>query len=78
MVCHGNVIRYLLTRALDGDRKRWLAWSVGHTSLTTIRIEADGSIRVLGAGDRGHLPARLHSGAFGDAEPSLTVSGARY
>lgn len=59
LVCHGNVIRYLVTRALDVDTASWLTMSVGHASLTTIRINSDGSIKVLGVGDTGHIPANL-------------------
>ncbi|HQW80939.1 MAG: histidine phosphatase family protein [Rhodanobacteraceae bacterium] len=77
IVAHGNVIRYLLMRALAADPKTWLLWSVGHTSLSTIRIEADGRMRVLGAGDRGHLPARLQTGAAGDADYELRLPTAK-
>lgn len=73
MVCHGNVIRYLITKAMHVDTEAWLELSVGHTSLTTIRIEADGSTRVIGAGDVGHLPPNLLTGALGDPERSLSV-----
>ncbi|MEO7916935.1 MAG: histidine phosphatase family protein, partial [Dokdonella sp.] len=40
LVCHGNVIRYLVTRALNVDSQAWLEMSVGHASMTTIRVEA--------------------------------------
>jgi serine/threonine-protein phosphatase PGAM5 len=59
LVCHGNVIRYLVTRALGVDSTAWLSMSVGHASVTTIRIDADGRIKVLGVGDTGHIPANL-------------------
>lgn len=73
LVCHGNVIRYLITKALQVDTKAWLELSVGHTSLTTIRVEADGNMRVVAAGDVGHLPPNLLTGALGDAERKLVV-----
>jgi len=66
LVCHGNVIRYLVTRALDVDTTAWLGMSVGHASLTTIRVEADGRIKLLGIGDTGHIPANLTTAASGD------------
>ncbi|MBL0030134.1 MAG: histidine phosphatase family protein [Rhodanobacteraceae bacterium] len=73
LVCHGNVIRYLTSKVLGLDPKSWLAMSFGHTSLSTIRIDADGSMRLLGAGDLGHLPPKLRTGALGDPERSLVV-----
>lgn len=76
LVCHGNVIRWLVTRALGVDSQAWLEMSVGHASLTVIRIEADGRMKVISVGDVGHLPPNLSSGASGDPERSLAVPGA--
>jgi serine/threonine-protein phosphatase PGAM5 len=75
LVCHGNVIRYLVTRALEVDDTAWLAMSVGHASMTTIRIEADGTLRVIGVGDVGHVPPTMRTGALGDPERSLALPG---
>jgi serine/threonine-protein phosphatase PGAM5 len=72
MVCHGNVIRYLVTRALGVDTQAWLEMSVGHASITRIRIEPDGRMKVLSVGDVGHLPPNLQTGATGDAQHSLS------
>jgi len=73
MVCHGNVIRYLITRTLGVDSEAWLEMSVSHGSITRIRIEADGSYKLVGAGDIGHLPPTMHTGATGDADWDLSV-----
>jgi serine/threonine-protein phosphatase PGAM5 len=70
-VCHGNVIRYLTTRALGVDPTAWLSMSIGHASITRIRIAPDGSMQVIAVGDVGHLPPNLQTGASGDAERSL-------
>lgn len=67
-VCHGNVIRYLVTRALGVDPTAWLSMSVGHTSITRIRIEPDGRMQVLSVGDVGHIPVDMQTGASGDGE----------
>jgi serine/threonine-protein phosphatase PGAM5 len=75
MVCHGNVIRYLVTRALGVDTKAWLEMSVGHASITRIRVEPDGRMKVLSVGDVGHLPPNLQTGATGDAQHSLSRAG---
>lgn len=74
-VCHGNVIRYLVTRALGVDTDAWLEMSVGHTSLTRIRIEGNGRYKVIVVGDVGHLPAGLRTGAAGDPERALAPAG---
>ena len=72
-VCHGNVIRYLVTRALGVDETAWLSMSVGQASVTRIRVEADGSMQVLSVGDVGHLPVYMQTGASGDGEGSLVA-----
>jgi serine/threonine-protein phosphatase PGAM5 len=73
-VCHGNVVRYLVMRALGVDSTAWLQMSVGHASITKIRIEANGSIKVISVGDVGHLPPNMLTGASGDSEHSLAIA----
>ena len=73
LVCHGNVIRYLVTRALGVDTRAWLEMSPGHASITRIRVEADGRFKVVSVGDVGHLPPNLLTGATGDAQRSLVI-----
>src|SRR6185436_1714139 len=76
-VCHGNVIRYLVTRALGVDSKAWLQMSIGHASITKIRVKADGTMQVIAVGDVGHLPPNLQSGTSADPERSLAVPAGR-
>lgn len=73
LVCHGNVIRYLITRALGVDSEAWLEMSVAHASLTQIRVEPDGRFRVISIGDAGHIPPNLQTGAIGMEERKLEV-----
>lgn len=72
-VAHGNVIRSLVVRALGVDPEAWLEMSVGHASITEILIEPDGRFKVISAGDVGHLPLNLQSGATGVRDKTLTV-----
>lgn len=72
-VCHGNVIRSLVVHALGVDPDSWLSLSVGHASITKIRIEADGHFKVIAVGDVGHLPPNLLTGASGDPDRSLAI-----
>lgn len=72
-VCHGNVTRYLVTRALGVDTDAWLEMSVGHASITRIRVEADGRFKVISVGDVGHLPTTMLTGATGDENRSLDI-----
>jgi serine/threonine-protein phosphatase PGAM5 len=65
LVAHGNVIRYLVMKALKADPRAWLGMSVAHASMTVIQVQPDGSAKVLAAGDSGHIPSPLLS--WGDA-----------
>ena len=73
LVCHGNVIRYLVTRALGVDTTAWLEMSVGHASTTTIRVEADGRFKVIAVGDVGHIPPNMRTGTTGDPARTLAI-----
>ena len=73
LVCHGNVIRYLVTRALGVDTGAWLAMSIGNASITTIRIDADGRAHVIAVGDVGHIPPAMRTSAFGDPPRDLAI-----
>jgi len=73
MVCHGNVIRNMVVRALGVDSRAWLEMSVGNASITRILVEPDGRFKVISLGDVGHIPPNLRTGATGDPERSLAV-----
>jgi serine/threonine-protein phosphatase PGAM5 len=73
LVCHGNVIRSMVTRALGVDPQAWLEMSVGHASVTVIRVESDGRMKVISVGDVGHIPPGLLTGSTGDPERTLAA-----
>ena len=56
LVCHGNVIRWFVSRALGSDTGRWAAMEIANASLTVIAVRADGSTRLVLFSDVGHLP----------------------
>lgn len=61
IVAHGNVIRYLVLKALGLDTRAWPGFSIAHASLTVIRVRADGTMSVLAVGDIGHIPPNMQS-----------------
>jgi serine/threonine-protein phosphatase PGAM5 len=56
LVCHGNVIRWLVSRAVGLDPKLWLRMETANASLTVIAVRPDGSTRLIMLNDAGHLP----------------------
>jgi serine/threonine-protein phosphatase PGAM5 len=59
VICHGNVIRYFVTKVLKVDTEAWLGMSIGNCSLTVVKIKADGTMKLLSYGDVGHIPPNL-------------------
>jgi serine/threonine-protein phosphatase PGAM5 len=61
IVCHGNVIRYFITKVLNVDAMAWLQMTIGNCSLTIINIRSDGSMKLVSFNDLGHIPPNLQT-----------------
>ncbi|CAI5442734.1 unnamed protein product [Caenorhabditis angaria] len=55
VVCHANVIRYFVCRALQFPPEGWLRMSLGNCSLTWVVIRPSGNVSIRSIGDIGHL-----------------------
>ncbi len=56
VVCHGNVIRWLVCNVLQVDPEAWLGMSIANCSVTIVQVRADGSCRLISFADSGHIP----------------------
>lgn len=56
VVCHANVIRYFLCRALQLPPEAWLRLCTFNCSLTYLTIRSTGTVSCRMLGDIGHLP----------------------
>jgi len=61
LVCHANVIRYFVCRALQFQPEAWLRMSLHHASLTWISIYPNGRVILRLLGDCGHMPLNILS-----------------
>ena len=73
VVCHGNLIRYLVCCALGIERKLWTRLDATHCGLTEFRVlraprksgagtlVRGGVVRVVRYNDVGHLPPRMRT-----------------
>lgn len=75
VVCHGNVIRYFVTKVLKVDTEAWLGMSIANCSLTVITVKADGSMKLLSFSDSGHIPANLLTRTAPGGPVDLNVPG---
>eukprot|EP00913_Durusdinium_trenchii_P023935 g22477.t1 len=55
-VCHMNLIRYFVMRALQLPPEAWLRLRGDNTNITEIVVHADGRVSLHRFGDIGHLP----------------------
>jgi serine/threonine-protein phosphatase PGAM5 len=56
LVCHGNVIRYIVCRALQFPPEAWLRFNLHHASITWLVIYPNGRVVLRLFGDCGHMP----------------------
>ena len=73
IVCHGNVIRYFVTKVLNVDSMSWLQMSITNCSLTIIRIIPDGSMKLDAFSDYGHIPKNMRTFTGGENEAKELV-----
>uniref|UniRef100_A0A7S0HTS7 Serine/threonine-protein phosphatase PGAM5, mitochondrial n=1 Tax=Hanusia phi TaxID=3032 RepID=A0A7S0HTS7_9CRYP len=59
VVCHANVIRYFVCKALQIPTEAWLRISLPHCSLTVIAIHPSGSVSLRTLGNTHYLPPTL-------------------
>jgi len=75
VVCHGNVIRYFVTRVLGVDTTAWLGMSIANCSLTVVKVLADGTTILLSYSDVGHIPPNLTTRTWPSEPITLDVPG---
>ncbi|XP_017888947.1 serine/threonine-protein phosphatase PGAM5, mitochondrial-like [Ceratina calcarata] len=61
LVCHANVIRYFVCRALQFPPEGWLRLSLNHGSITWVTIRPNGRVTLRNLGDSGHMEPQLIS-----------------
>lgn len=71
IVCHGNVIRYFVTKVLNVNTMAWLKMTIGNCSITVVRIMPDGRMKLISYNDVGHIPPNLQTETGGDNETKI-------
>jgi serine/threonine-protein phosphatase PGAM5 len=59
VVCHGNLIRYLMCRALRLPIKKWLRMGTRHCGISHLVVRPSGAVRVVSYNETSHLPRSL-------------------
>jgi serine/threonine-protein phosphatase PGAM5 len=59
LCCHGNIIRYLTSKALGVSTDTWAKLNINHCSISIFTINEQGLIRLHSYNETGHLPSEL-------------------
>jgi len=59
LVCHGNIMRYLVCRALDVNVDAWAKLNINHCGITIITVDEQARRRLVTHNATGHLPIHL-------------------
>ncbi len=68
IVCHGNVIRYYVTKVLQIDAKAMFQMSITNCSLTIITVLPDGTMKLDAFSDYGHISENMRTFTGGNNE----------
>ncbi len=71
VVCHGNVIRYFVTKVLGVNTLSWLRMSIHNCSLTVVKIYSDGAMKLVSFNDIGHIPPNMQTHTGGKKKPLI-------
>lgn len=61
IVSHGNLIRYLVLRALQVSPQAWVNMEINNCGISHIVIMPDGDMKLVSYNDIGHLPIHLRT-----------------
>jgi serine/threonine-protein phosphatase PGAM5 len=56
LVCHGNVTRWFVSRALGTDTRHWTQMDIANCSISILAVRSDGTTRLVMFSDVGHIP----------------------
>jgi serine/threonine-protein phosphatase PGAM5 len=71
IVCHGNVIRYFVTKVLKVNTMSWLQMSITNCSLTIVRVFPDEHMKLDVFSDYGHIPENMRTFTGGKNESKV-------
>jgi broad specificity phosphatase PhoE len=61
MVCHGNIMRFFVARALQVHPDVWVNMLVNNCGVTRLLVDEDGETYLISHNDIGHMPDRVRS-----------------
>lgn len=61
LVCHGNVIRYMVARTMRFDTHGWVKMMINHCGITRLMVDNDGDLYLVSHNETGHLALEMRT-----------------
>lgn len=61
LVAHGNIIRYFACCALGVNHDTWAKFDIGHASISSVTIGANGAMSLVSWNEMHHIPGDMRS-----------------
>ncbi len=69
LVCHGNIIRFFVACAIGAPLESWVNMDICHCSITEIRVDPGGGLRLITHNEVGHLPPAMRTFGWESRDP---------
>lgn len=61
LVCHGNILRYFMVRALKAPLETWINTDINNCGISEFTIHSGGDVALVSHNDTGHLPVPIRT-----------------
>jgi len=61
LVCHGNILRYFMVRALRAPLETWINTDINNCGITEFTVPPSGEVLLVSHNETGHLPVPLRT-----------------
>lgn len=61
LVCHGNILRYFMVRALKAPLETWINTDINNCGISEFSVHPNGEVVLVSHNDTGHLPVPIRT-----------------
>ena len=61
LVCHGNILRYFMVRALKAPLESWINTDINNCGISEFSVHPDGEVILVSHNDTGHMPVPIRT-----------------
>ena len=61
LVCHGNILRYFMVRALKAPLESWIHTDINNCGISEFSVHPNGEVFLVSHNDTGHMPVPIRT-----------------